>query len=301
MNVDEAFGKIWAKLDGWIDGLITMLPNLVVALVLLVVSFGVAKLGRFVTCQILRRLRVSESATNLVGRVVQIGVVIVGLAIALSVLELDKAVTSLLAGVGIVGLALGFAFQDLASNFISGIALSLRSRYPFRIGDLVETNEVLGIAERVYLRNTIIRTLDGHAVVIPNRKIFENKLLNYSGDPYRRVDIPCGISYGEDLREVKRIVTEAITSIDGRIEERSVDFFWTGYGDSSIDFEVRFWIPFYKQTDFLAARSEAVMRIKEAFNDNGITIPFPIRTLDFGIKGGEKLDEMFPVPIRNAS
>lgn len=301
MNVDEAFGKIWVKLDGWIDGLITMLPNLVVALVLLIVSFGVAKLGRYVTCQILRRLRVSESATNLVGRVVQIGVVIVGLAIALSVLELDKAVTSLLAGVGIVGLALGFAFQDLASNFISGIALSLRSRYPFRIGDLVETNEVLGIAERVYLRNTIIRTLDGHAVVIPNRKIFENKLLNYSGDPYRRVDIPCGISYGEDLREVKRIVTEAITSIDGRIEERGVDFFWTGYGDSSIDFEVRFWIPFYKQTDFLAARSEAVMRIKEAFNDNGITIPFPIRTLDFGIKGGEKLDEMFPVPIRNAS
>lgn len=301
MNVDEAFGKIWAKLDGWIDGLITMLPNMVVALVLLIVSFGVAKLGRYVTCQILRRVRVSESATNLVGRVVQIGVVIVGLAIALSVLELDKAVTSLLAGVGIVGLALGFAFQDLASNFISGIALSLRSRYPFKIGDLVETNEVLGIAERVYLRNTVIRTLDGHAVVIPNRKIFENKLLNYSGDPYRRVDIPCGISYGEDLREVKRIVTEAITSIDGRIEERDVDFFWTGYGDSSIDFEVRFWIPFYKQTDFLAARSEAVMRIKEAFNDNGITIPFPIRTLDFGIKGGEKLDEMFPVPIRNAS
>ncbi|MFW5875349.1 MAG: mechanosensitive ion channel family protein [Myxococcota bacterium] len=301
MNVDEAFGKIWVKLDGWIDGLITMLPNLVVALVLLIVSFGVAKLGRYATCQILRRLRVSESATNLVGRVVQIGVVIVGLAIALSVLELDKAVTSLLAGVGIVGLALGFAFQDLASNFISGVALSLRSRYPFKIGDLVETNEVLGIAERVYLRNTVIRTLDGHAVVIPNRNIFENKLLNYSGDPYRRVDIPCGISYGEDLREVKRIVTEAVTAIDGRIEERDVEFFWTGYGDSSIDFEVRFWIPFQKQTDFLAARSEAVMRIKEAFNDNGITIPFPIRTLDFGIKGGEKLDEMFPVPIRNAS
>ncbi|MFW6086259.1 MAG: mechanosensitive ion channel family protein [Myxococcota bacterium] len=299
--MDEAFGKIWVKLDGWIDGLITMLPNLVVALVLLIVSFGVAKLGRYATCQILRRLRVSESATNLVGRVVQIGVVIVGLAIALSVLELDKAVTSLLAGVGIVGLALGFAFQDLASNFISGVALSLRSRYPFKIGDLVETNEVLGIAERVYLRNTVIRTLDGHAVVIPNRNIFENKLLNYSGDPYRRVDIPCGISYGEDLREVKRIVTEAVTAIDGRIEERDVEFFWTGYGDSSIDFEVRFWIPFQKQTDFLAARSEAVMRIKEAFNDNGITIPFPIRTLDFGIKGGEKLDEMFPVPIRNAS
>lgn len=299
MKFDDAIDTVWNKIEGWVDGMVTMLPNLVVAILVLVAFYLVAKLGRYSVRKLLGRLHIAPAATNLVGRIVQLSLLAAGIAVALSILQLEKAVTSLLAGVGIVGLALGFAFQDLASNFISGVGLSMRSRYPFRIGDLIETNEVLGIAEEIHLRNSVIRTLDGHAVVIPNKKIFEEKVTNYSGDPYRRVDVPCGISYGENLREVKRLVLETIEAMEDRLEDRGVEFFWTGYGDSSIDFEVRFWIRFKQQTEFLEARSEAVMRIKEAFDANGITIPFPIRTLDFGIKGGEKLHEMFPVPIVN--
>ncbi|MFW6050537.1 MAG: mechanosensitive ion channel family protein [Myxococcota bacterium] len=301
METKEAFAKVWDKLNDWTQSIVTMLPNVVVAVVVLVLFALLGKAASYGSGRLLHRMKVSDYASTLACRLVQLGIVVIGFVIALSILHLDKAVTSLLAGIGIVGLALGFAFQDLASNFIAGLALSLRSRYPFLLGDLIETNEVLGIAERVYLRNTVIRTLDGQAVVIPNKKIFEDKLVNYSGDPYRRVDVACGISYGEDLREVKRLVTSAIEGMEGRIEDRGVEFFWTGYGDSSIDFQVRFWIPFRKQAEFLEARSEAVMRIKETFDQHGITIPFPIRTLDFGIKGGEKLREMFPVPIERAS
>lgn len=299
MEYQHALQRVGEKVTGWAEKLIAMLPNLVVAILVILLSGLLAKLGRHATERVLRRLRVVTATARLVARVVQLSVMGGGVVIALSILQLDTAVTSLLAGVGIVGLALGFAFQDLASNFVAGVALSMRARYPFQIGDLVETNDILGIAEEIYLRNTVVRTLEGNAVILPNKKIFEDKLINYSGDPVRRVDLPCGISYGEDLRFVKRVVTEAIEGMEGRLADRNVEFVWTGYGDSSINFEVRFWIPFRKQMDYLEARSEAVMRVKEAFNRNDITIPFPIRTLDFGIKGGEKLHQMWPVRLAN--
>jgi len=300
LEIQDAFGRVWDKVGGWGEGFVAMLPNLVVAVVVLFAFALLARVGHTLARRGLERVGRATPATALVSRVSQLAILAAGLMIALSVLQLDKLVTSLLAGAGIIGLALGFAFQDLGANFISGVALSLRSRYPFEVGDLIETNEVLGIAEEIHLRTTVVRTLDGQAVVIPNKKIFEEKVTNYSGDPYRRVDVPCGISYGEDLREVKAIVTRAVEAMDGRIAGRGVDFFWTGYGASSIDFVVRFWIPFRRQTDYLEATSEAIMRIRETFREHDVTIPFPIRTLDFGIKGGETLREMLPAAAADA-
>lgn len=292
LEIQDAVGRVWEKVAGWIEGFVAMLPNLVVALVVLLLFALLARFGYSLAHRGLVRVGRASPATRLVARMAQLGILVAGLMIALSVLQLDKVVTSILAGAGILGLVLGFAFQDLGANFISGVALSMRSRYPFDVGDLIETNDTLGTAEQIHLRTTVIRTLDGQAVVIPNKKIFEEKLTNYSGDPYRRVDVPCGISYGEDLRFVKRIVTEAIEAMEGRLTHRGVEFFWTGYGGSSIDFVVRFWIPFHRQAEYLEATSEAIMRIKETFAEHEITIPFPIRTLDFGIKGGEGLREV---------
>lgn len=294
IEIQDAVGRVWEKVGGWVEGFVAMLPNLVVAVVVVMLFALLARLGHSLAHRALVRVGRASPATALLARVAQFAILVAGVLVALSVLQLDKVVTSLLAGAGIIGLAAGFAFQDLGANFVSGVALSMRSRYPFEVGDLIETNDVLGTAEQIYLRTTVIRTLDGQAVVIPNKKIFEEKLMNYSGDPYRRVDVSCGISYGEDLREVKRVVTAAIEAMEGRLAHRSVEFFWTGYGGSSIDFVVRFWIPFRKQPEYLEATSEAIMRIKEAFREHDITIPFPIRTLDFGIKGGEALREMLP-------
>lgn len=292
MAYGKAFEKVWDKLHGWLFQLIAMLPNVVVSVVVLaafaLLARGVASLAR----KTLERFEVAPAAASLVTRILHLATISVGFILALSILRLEKVVTSLLAGVGIVSLAIGFAFQDLAANFVSGVALSLRNRYPFQIGDLIETNGFIGIAEQIHLRNSVIRTLDGNAVVMPNRKIYEEKLINYSADRYRRVELTCGVSYGENLREVKKIALEVASTFEGRISDRPVELFWTGYSDSSIDFQLRFWIPFVRQVDYLEARSEVLMRLKEAFDQNGITIPFPIRTLDFGIKGGERLAQV---------
>src|SRR5690606_1260096 len=117
-------------------------------------------------------------------------------------------------------------------------------------------------------------------------------IVNYSTYGKRRIDLAVGVSYGEGLRRVKKIVLETIDAMNNVIDPEKTIFSYTGFGDSSIDFEVMFWISYPDNPSYLDMRSEAIMAIKEAFDNADIMIPFPIRTLDFGIKGGEKLSEI---------
>lgn len=239
--------------------------------------------------------RVSDyrQVNNLVATLTYVAVMITGVFIALGVVNLDRTVATLLAGIGIVGLALGFAFQDIAANFIAGVMMAFRR--PLLVGDVVETNDFIGVVHEVNVRTTIVRTFQGKHVLIPNKEVYGESLVNYSRSPDLRVDLECGIAYGDDLSEAEQIAMEALSSLEMRDKTRDVELLWESFGDSSINFVIRFWITYHVQTDFLHARSEAIKRLKTAFDENGITIPFPIRTLDFGVVGGEKLNEVLPL------
>ncbi len=210
--------------------------------------------------------------------------------VALSILNLDKAVTSILAGAGILGLALAFAFQDIASNFMSGIFLSIRR--PLHTGDIVQIKNYMGKITQINLRDTVLRTFQGQMVIIPNKEVLQNPIENYSLLGKRRMDLTVGVSYGDDLQKVKNVTLKALEGIEGLTKDDEITFFYKEFGDSSINFDVRLWVHTAEQPEYLQVRSEAVMRIKQAYDENNITIPFPIRTLDFGIKGGLPLKEI---------
>ncbi|HEX2167461.1 MAG TPA: mechanosensitive ion channel [Longimicrobiales bacterium] len=286
-----------AKVLNWIEGLITHLPNIVAALLIFAIFLILARVVRGVAWRVLGRISSKADVNHLIGTLAFVIVLFAGVFFALDVLNLDRTVTSLLAGAGIIGLALGFAFQDTAENFISGVFLAVRGQ--FTDGDIVETNEYRGVVQDVNLRSTIIRTFSGQLVILPNSKVFKNPLVNYTAYTLRRVDIDVGVSYGDDLRKAADVASRSVADIPNRIVERKVEVFYTRFNDHSIDFQLRFWIPFALETDYLKARSEAVMRIKEAFDREGITIPFPIRTVDFSRVGGATLAEAWP--IRNSS
>ncbi|MGH8427269.1 MAG: mechanosensitive ion channel family protein [Gammaproteobacteria bacterium] len=288
MPLQKALTDLLGKLENWGHGLLLLLPNIVIALLVVLLFWLLAKLLDRVLRKVLRRFSVGHEVIDLTAIAVFIFTTIAGLFVALDVLGLDKTVTSLLAGVGILGLVLGLAFQSTGENYVAGIYLSIQR--PFRVGQIIGSGDYFGVVERIALRSTWLRVPEGQLVYLPNKKIFDNEIINYSESGKRRIDLQIGISYGENLEKVKRVATEAVAAIENRDQNRQVEFFYDGFGDSSIDFEIRFWIDFYRQPDYLAARSEAVMRIKRAFDENGITIPFPIRTLDFtrGI-GGETL------------
>lgn len=291
MNLSAMFGSLVDKLEGWLEALILLLPNLVVAILIVVATVFVARLVRRGVKSVLNRTSSYEQVNRLLATIVYVIVFAVGTFIALGIVGADKAVTSLLAGAGILGLALGFAFQDLAANFIAGVLLSIRR--PFVEGDLIETSDYMGTVVEVNLRSTRIRTFQGQIAIIPNASVFQNPVENYSTG-HRRVDLSCGVAYGDDLEQARTLALDAVKGLDFVDTDRPVDLYFNEFGDSSINFVLRYWIDFRGQTDFLTAQSEGIIAVKKAFDEGGITIPFPIRTLDFGVVGGERLDEVLP-------
>ena len=290
-SVGEAAFGIVDKLQGWVESFVLLLPNLVLAVLIVVVAAFLARLARRIVEGLLHRTTdrapQAKNVVGLLGTLAYVAVLAAGTFIALTVLDLDGLVTTLLAGAGVVGLALGFAFQDIASNFIAGILMAVRN--PFVVGEIIETGDYMGTVREITLRSTIIDTFQGQKVILPNAKVYGDPIVNYSSRGDRRVDVGCGVGYGDDLAEAQRVAVEAVEGLAMRQTAKPVQLYYTEFGDSSINFMIRFWVAFSKQTDFLEAQSEAIKAIKTAFDANGVTIPFPIRTLDFDPNGGVAL------------
>jgi small-conductance mechanosensitive channel len=296
MDVNKALELIQRKLYSWMREFVRMLPNLLLAALVVVIGLYLSRIiSRFVK-KIVSRFSHGAVIINLISSFTYVLCIGITLFIALSILQLDKALTSLLAGAGIAGLALAFAFQDIAANFMSGILITIRK--PLRVGDIVKVKDYMGRVSNINLRDTVIQTFQGQMVIIPNKEVSQNPIENFSLLGKRRMDLTVGVSYGEDLEQVKTITMEAVNEIAGLSPNDNTSFFYTEFSDSSINFTIRIWSASPDQPEFLRIQSEAIMRIKKAYDQNGITIPFPIRTLDFGIKGGKTLSEV-PVHLES--
>ena len=294
LDVSDAATGLVGKLEMWYEGFIALLPNLVVAVLIVVAAAFLARLVRQVVTSLLHRVtehaHQARNVVDLLGTLAYVAVLAIGTFLALRVIGLDGIVTTLLAGAGIVGLALGFAFQDIAANFIAGVLMAVRN--PFVVGEIIETNGFTGPVREINLRSTVMDTFQGQKVILPNAKVFGDPIINYSARGERRVDLTVGVGYGDDLAHAQSVAVRAVEGLEVRRSERPVQLYYTEFGDSSINFVIRFWVDFAAQTDYLDAQSRAIMAIKTAFDGAGVTIPFPIRTLDFDPNGG--------VPLRAA-
>ncbi len=294
MDINKAYQIIIAKLTLWLREIIRLLPNIVIAIIILVLGFFIAKGVKKIARKILSKFLSNQTITSLFTSIAYIFFMGVVIFVALSVLKLDKAVTSILAGAGILGLALAFAFQDIAANFMSGIFLSIRK--PLSHGDIVKIKDYMGRVEEINLRDTVIRTFQGQMVIMPNKDVFQNPIENYSLWGKRRMDLKIGVSYGDDLEKVRDITLATVKKIKGISEEDEVTLFYTEFGGSTINFILRMWVSTPEQINFLQVRSETIIQLKNAYDANNIMLPFPTTTLDFGGKGGTPLNEM-PVTI----
>ena len=280
MDFSHEYQLIIDKLHEWATSTVEMIPNFVLAVLVLLLFVLIGKIVKYLSKSVFKRLTDNINLQHLLSSLVHMVIIAIGTFAALSILKLQGAVTSLLAGAGVIGLALGFAFQEIASNFIAGTMMSIRK--PFRVNDLIETNDFYGLIRRIHLRTTEMETMQGQVVQIPNAMVFKNPIINYTQLKKRRVDITVGVTYGEDLEKAKRIAKNAIEGIEG-IDKNKVSIFFTGFNSSSIDFTIRYWIKFTnKHSEYMKYQDHGVMAIKKAFDENDITIPFPIRTLDMG-------------------
>ncbi len=287
----DAYNKLIEKVMGWVDSFILMLPNLAVAILVMIITVFVSKGVKKVFTKIVNKFTNNEAVVKLASSTLTVITFILGFFVALSVLELDKAVTSLLAGAGVVGLAIGLAFQEPILNVFSGIVMSVRE--PFKIGDVIKSNGYFGTIEKISLRSTKLKKFSGEDVVIPNKLVVQNPIENYTMTNFRRVEIKCGVGYGDDLELVERVAIKAIEQDVDYDDSKPVELFFEEFGSSSINFELRFWLNMSEQKNYLNFKSKAIKALKKHFDENDISIPFPIRTLEVDKQSLKSISNQF--------
>lgn len=276
-QLESSWSKLLDKLSGWIDSLVLNLPNFLIALLVFIFASWLSKNLQGLTNKYLKRVIKQPAIRGLVSNVVSILVIILGLILALSILNLDGTLKSLLAGAGVAGLAISLALQGTLANTFSGLFIAIKDE--MNIGDWVETNGFSGKVVDIDLRNTKIKESDNNIVVVPNKLILDKPFKNYGLTKRIRTTITCGVGYESDLPNVKKITIEAIQELYPQNKGEQVEFYYTDFGNSSIDFLLRFWVDAQENLTSLKVKSEGITKIKEAFDKNDINIPFPIRTI----------------------
>ncbi|MBO9202202.1 MULTISPECIES: mechanosensitive ion channel family protein [Niastella] len=259
--MEKWFELIKQKLASWLVLLIKMLPNLILAILVFTVFFFMAKFLRKIVFRLLTRVSHKPTISGLFSSIFFIVILLVGLFISLQLLHLEKTIASLLAGAGIIGLALGFAFQDLTANFISGVFIIFRK--PFDVGNIVDTNGFTGIVEEIQLRSTTIRTFQGLHIMLPNKEIFQKPITNYSLSGKRRIDVLLTFSGKLNLQVIEQQIKDALASV-AEVKDDRVQVLFTDYNGDTVKMEVHCWIDNTIEMGFNNIRDKVLRQIHAA-------------------------------------
>lgn len=276
-QIQSAWVKLLDKLSGWFDTLILSLPNFLIASITFILAYWISQNLQGYLNKLLRKIIKQPSIRSLITNIVSVLVVVLGVLMALSILNLDGTLKSLLAGAGVAGLAISLALQGTLSNTFSGIFIAIKDE--LNIGDYVESNGYAGEIVEIDLRNTKIKESDNNVVVIPNRMIMDNPFKNFGLTKHLRTSITCGVDYASDLDKVETLAKEAISKAFDDNTDKKIEFYYTEFGDSSINFILRFWTDGRKNSKAIEVKSKAIKAIKKCFEANDISIPYPVRTV----------------------
>jgi small conductance mechanosensitive channel len=250
--------------------LVDFVPVVIGATFVFLLFYGVFRIVKVLLARVLHRSkRIDAGLESLLMKLYKItGWTLIGIMV---LAQFGVNVTALVTGLGIIGIAIGFAARDTLENFISGITI-LMDR-PFRIGDMVDVDGVYGTVEEITLRSTRIRTLQNQIMVMPNVQMINQRLNNHTMLGILRVDVPFGIAYKEYPEEARKIVLKAVENDTRLHPDFEPTVVVTGLGDSSVDMVLRVFLKNPRQEVMM--RFELVERIREALREADIEIPFP--------------------------
>jgi small conductance mechanosensitive channel len=246
MNV--FFLDLKAELFQYYDGLVSITPRLIAAVIILIIAWLLARLVRRITERKFKKQMEDPLLANFLSTFIRFTVFVIGLLFALKIVGFGGATASILAGAGISAFVIGFALRDIGENFLAGILMAFKR--PFRVGDFVETGTVKGKIVELNIRDTQIKTPDGKDVYVPNAMIIKNPLINYTIDGYLRFDFVVGLPSHTDYKSTMQAIEEAIPKVDGVIKNRrksSVNI--TGLSAGRVDVTVSFWIDTFTAKD----------------------------------------------------
>ncbi|WP_345722898.1 mechanosensitive ion channel family protein [Qipengyuania intermedia] len=259
-------------------GLVEALPSFAIALIILFVTWIVARFAVKISDALVGRTEIRASLKNLIDTLVRLGIWLVGLFIAAVVVIPSLTPASLLAGLGIGAVAIGFAFQDIFENFLAGVLIMLREK--MRIGDIIECEGITGKVEHITLRETHVRKLSGELTVVPNSILFKNPVEIFTDEDQRRHEVVVGVSYDTNLDHAADVIRRAVEDVEDVLASKGVDIFAQEFNSSSVDFLVRWWAGSTPRSGW-ESKDKVVRAVKAALDDAGIEIPFPYVTHTF--------------------
>ena len=266
------------KVEELLRAFIQISPNILAALIFLVLTWFVAWLVKRTLGGTLRRSRMRPALVAALVGILKTIVWLTGLLIAAMIALPGLTPSNALAGLGIGSLAVGLAFKDIFENFLAGILILLRE--PMRIGDYIECDGVEGQVEQISIRDTYLKQTDGVLVIVPNAHLFKNPVQVLTDSDLRRQTLIVGVAYGEDVGTSRSEIEAAIKNLDTVIKERPIQVFAQEFASSSVNFEVTWWTG-SSPLETRKSRDEVVAAIKAALDNAQIEIPFPYRTLTF--------------------
>jgi len=275
--VDPDPAAILEKLQTMIQGGLKLLPNLAIAIVVLVLFYIAACIVAWVITRTTSN-RESANIGKVLGRLSRWVIMLGGLMVAVAIVSPGVGPGDLLATLGIGGVAIGFAFKDILQNFLAGVLILLRE--PFRIGDQIRSGDFEGTVETIETRATIIRTYDGKRVVIPNADIYTNPVVVNTAHKERRSQYDIGIGYGDNLREAIKLIQQTMESVDGVKSDPAPEVIVQELAGSTVNLRARWWTE-PDQASTIKAGSEVVASVKEALDEAGIDMPFPTNVMLF--------------------
>jgi small conductance mechanosensitive channel len=242
--------------------------KIVIALLIFLVGRMIVKIIGGVIGKVLTHTKLDQILVDFIQSLVQALLLIFVVVAALDQLGVNT--NSMIALLGAAGLAIGLALQGSLQNFAAGFMLLMFR--PFKAGDFVEAAGAAGVIEKISIFSTIMRSGDNKEIIIPNGAIYGGNIVNYSKRETRRIDMSFGIGYGDDIRKARDVMS-AIIKADERVLSEPETVIAVGeLGASSVNFVVRPWV---KTEDYWAVKFDLTERIKLAFDENGISIPFP--------------------------
>ena len=231
-----------------------------------------------------QRLGLNRLLRNLIRQFLRKGILLLGVLFAFDILDLTALVGAVLGTVGVLGLAIGFAFKDIVENYLAGVLLSIRR--PFDLNDLVLIQSHEGRVVRLTPSELILMTLEGNHVRIPNATVFKSFICNYSINPRRRFDFGVGVGVNEDLLDVQEYGCLAMRKMQGVMEEPAPFMIVETLGDFSVLVRFFGWVD-QRNADFAKVRGEAIRRVKLALDEAGVEMPEPAQTIRM-VSAGDK-------------
>lgn len=267
-----------ASLQTMLRNFVSSLPLILVALAVIGLFYMLARVASAITRRIFNPENDSKLLRQVVATVVGVLVFLIGLHIALRISGLTRLATTLLGGTGLIGLAIGFAFRDIAENFLSSILLSLS--HPFRVGDLIEVDGTTGYVRKVTTRATLLATFEGNQVQIPNSTIYKGKITNFTSTPLRRRDFSVGIGFNDSARNAQDLIMKVLSSHDAVESDPEPSVLVESLGAATVNLRCYYW---FNQRSHSGPKvnSALIRQVKQTLAEAGVTMPDEAREIVF--------------------